>query len=173
MYAPVARLEAIRIFLAFASYKKFKVYQMDVKSAFLNAELQEHVYVSQPPGFEDPLHRDKVYKLDKALYGLHQAPRAWYENLSQHLLKNGFRRGVIDCTLFIKVVDGHTILVQVYVDDIIFGSTNDRLCKEFEKVMQDQFDMSLIGEMKFFLGLQVDQTSKGIFLHQRNMFMTF
>jgi hypothetical protein len=82
VYAPVARLEAIRIFLAYASFRKFKVYQMDVKSAFLNAELGEQVFVSQPPGFEDPLHRDYVYKLDKAFYGLHQAPRAWYENLS-------------------------------------------------------------------------------------------
>ncbi|KAI3801965.1 hypothetical protein L1987_30085 [Smallanthus sonchifolius] len=167
VFAPVARLEAIRIFLAYASYKRFKVYQMDVKSAFLHGEISEVVYVSQPPGFEDPMHRDRVYKLDKALYGLHQAPRAWYETLSTHLLKNGFRRGVIDCTLFIREKGGELLMVQVYVDDIIFGSTNDVLCKEFERVMQDKFEMSSMGEMKFFLGLQVDQSETGIF-HQTN-----
>ncbi|KAI3732428.1 hypothetical protein L1987_63633 [Smallanthus sonchifolius] len=168
VFAPVARLEAIRIFLAYASYKRFKVYQMDVKSAFLHGEISEVVYVSQPPGFEDPMHRDRVYKLDKALYGLHQAPRAWYETLSTHLLNNGFRRGVIDCTLFIREKGGELLMVQVYVDDIIFGSTNDVLCKEFERVMQDKFEMSSMGEMKFFLGLQVDQSETGIFLHQTN-----
>ncbi|KAD2805416.1 hypothetical protein E3N88_38793 [Mikania micrantha] len=166
VFAPVARLEAIRIFLAYASFKKFKVYQMDVKSAFLHGVISETVYVNQPPGFEDPLHRDKVYKLDKALYGLHQAPRAWYETLSTHLLNNGFRRGVIDCTLFIREKDSDLLLVQVYVDDIIFGSTNDNLCKEFETVMKEKFEMSSMGEMKFFLGLQVDQSEAGIFIHQ-------
>ncbi|KAD3336764.1 hypothetical protein E3N88_32283 [Mikania micrantha] len=157
---------SIRIFLAYASFKKLKVYQMDVKSAFLHGVISETVYVSQPPGFEDPLHRDQVYKLDKALYGLYQAPRAWYETLSTHLLNNGFRRGVIDCTLFIRDKDGDLLFVQVYVDDIIFGSTNDGLCKEFEKVMKEKFEMSSIGEMKFFLGLQVDQSEEFIFIHQ-------
>ncbi|KAD2392849.1 hypothetical protein E3N88_39826 [Mikania micrantha] len=166
VFAPVSRLEAIRIFLAYASFKKFKVYQMDVKSAFLHGVISETVYVSQPPGFEDPLHRDQVYKLDKALYGLHQAPRAWYETLSTHLLNNGFRRGVIDCTFFSREKDGDLLLVQVYVDDIIFGSTNDSLCKDFEKVMKEKFEMSSMGEMKFFLGLQVDQSEAGIFIHQ-------
>ena len=102
IYAPVARLEAIRMFLAFASYKKFKVYQMDVKSAFLYGVVKEEVYVGQPPGFEDPIHRDKVYVLNKALYGLHQAPRQWYEKLSTYLLSKGFKRGLVDCTLFTK-----------------------------------------------------------------------
>ena len=102
MYAHVIRLEAIRLFLAYASYKKFKVYQMDVKSAFLYGSVEEEVYVSQPPGFEDPFHRDKVYRLNKALYGLHQAPRQWYAMLSKYLLKNGFNRGLIDCTPFVK-----------------------------------------------------------------------
>ncbi|KAD5318304.1 hypothetical protein E3N88_18250 [Mikania micrantha] len=166
VFAPVARLEAIRIFLAYASFKNFKVYQMDVKSAFLHGVISETVYVSQPPGFEDPIHRDQVYKLDMALYGLHQAPCTWYETLSTHLLNNGFRRGVIDCTLFIREKDGDLLLVQVYVDDIIFGSSNDSLCKEFEKVMKKKFEMSSMGEMKFFLGLQVDQSEAGIFIHQ-------
>ena len=102
VFAPVARIEAIRLFLAYASFMGFMVYQMDVKSAFLYGEIQEEVYVSQPPGFKDPKNPDKVYKVVKALYGLHQAPRAWYETLANYLLSNGFRRGNIDSTLFIQ-----------------------------------------------------------------------
>lgn len=130
VYARVARLEAIHLFLYFASYKRLRVYQLDVKSTFLHGKLKETVYVAQPPGFEDPIHRDKVYELDKALYGLHQAPRAWYETLSTHLVEHGFRRGVIDCTLFIKEKGDDILVVQVYVDDIIFGSTDESMCKE-------------------------------------------
>ena len=166
VYAPVARLEAIRIFLSYASNQNFKVYQLDVKSAFLYGKIQEKVYVSQPPGFEDPVHPEKAYLLDKALYGLHQAPRAWYETLSTHLLNNGFRRGVIDCTLFIKESGDDILMVQVYVDDIIFGSNNEKLVKEFEEVMKTKFEMSQMGELTYFLGLQVDQMSTGTFLHQ-------
>ncbi|GJQ92411.1 putative ribonuclease H-like domain-containing protein [Tanacetum coccineum] len=102
VFAPVARIEAIRLFLAYASFKDFMVYQMDVKSAFLYGKIEEEVYVCQPPGFEDPDFPDRVYKVEKALYGLHQAPRAWYETLSTYLLDNGFQRGKIDKTLFIK-----------------------------------------------------------------------
>ena len=166
VYAPVARLESIRIFLAYASFKKFKVHQLDVKSAFLYGKVHEEVYVSQPPGFVDPDHPEYVYKLDKALYGLHQAPRAWYETLLQHLLKNDFKRGHIDCTLFIKKSGDDLLLVQVYVDDMIFGSTNEELCKDFEKVMKSKFEMSTIGDLNFFLGLQVKQSDQGIFIHQ-------
>ncbi|GJY30618.1 putative ribonuclease H-like domain-containing protein, partial [Tanacetum coccineum] len=105
---------------------------MDVKSAFLYGQIEEEVYVCQPPGFEDPNHPDKVYKVVKALYGLHQAPRAWYDTLATYLLSNGFQRGQIDQTLFIKSQKGHILLVQIYVDDIIFGSTKKELCDEFE-----------------------------------------
>ena len=126
-YAPVARIEAIRLLIAFAAYKGFILYQMDVKTAFLNGYLQEEVYVQQPPGFEDPTKTDHVYILDKALYGLKQAPRAWYDRLAQFLLANGYTRGAIDKTLFLKVSKGETLIVQVYVDDIIFGSTNPAL----------------------------------------------
>ncbi|GKC45907.1 putative ribonuclease H-like domain-containing protein [Tanacetum coccineum] len=128
VFAPIASIEAIRLFLAYASYMGFIVYQMHVKSAFL----YEEVYVFQPPGFEDLHFPDKVYKVEKALYGLHQAPRAWYETLSTYLLENGFRRGTIDKTLFIKKDRGDILLVQVYVDDIIFRSTKKPLCDEFE-----------------------------------------
>ncbi|GJR88535.1 putative ribonuclease H-like domain-containing protein [Tanacetum coccineum] len=166
VFAPVARIEAIRIFLAYASYMGFMVYQMDVKSAFLYGQIEEEVYVCQPPGFEDPDHPNKVYKVVKALYGLHQAPRAWYDTLANYLLCNGFERGKIDQTLFIKRHKGHILLVQIYVDDIIFGSTKKELCDEFEKLMKDKFQMSSMGELTFFLGLQVQQKKKGIFISQ-------
>ncbi|GJZ32809.1 retrovirus-related pol polyprotein from transposon TNT 1-94 [Tanacetum coccineum] len=123
-FAPVARMEAIGIFLAFATYMNFKVYQIDVKSAFLNGKLKEEVYVKQPPGFESSEFPDYVCKLDKALYGLKQAPTAWYETLSTFLIQNMFTRGRIDNTLFIYKSKGDVLLVQVYVDDIIFGSTS-------------------------------------------------
>ncbi|GJZ31689.1 putative ribonuclease H-like domain-containing protein [Tanacetum coccineum] len=121
---------------------------MDVKGAFLYGTIEEEVYVTQPPGFKDPDHPDKVYKVVKALYGLHQAPRAWYETLANYLLANGFKRG------------------KVYVDDIIFGSTNKELCTTFEKLMKDKFQLSSMGELTFFLGLQVTQKKDGIFISQ-------
>ncbi|GKE34976.1 putative ribonuclease H-like domain-containing protein, partial [Tanacetum coccineum] len=132
VFAPVARIEAIRLFLAFASFMGFSVYQMDVKSEFLYGTIGEEVYVHQPLVFVDPAHPNKVYKVIKALYGIHQALRAWYETLYSFLLKNGFRRGTIDKTLFIKKNKSDIILVQVYVDDIIFGSTMHSMFTEFE-----------------------------------------
>ncbi|GJX24825.1 putative ribonuclease H-like domain-containing protein [Tanacetum coccineum] len=140
VFAPVARIEAIRLFLAYASFKDFMVYQMDVKSAFLYGKIEEEVYVCQPPGFEDPNFPDRVYKVEKALYGLHQAPRAWDK--------------------------GDILLVQVYVDDIIFGSTKKSLCTEFEKMIQKKFQMSSMDELTFFLGLQVKQKENRIFISQ-------
>ncbi|GJT21710.1 putative ribonuclease H-like domain-containing protein [Tanacetum coccineum] len=166
VFAPVARIEAIRLFLAYASFKDFVVYQMDVKSAFLYGKIEEEVYVCQPSGFEDPDFPNRVYKVEKALYGLHQAPRAWYETLSTYLLDNGFQRGKIDKTLFIRRDKGDILLVQVYVDDIIFGSTKKSLCTKFEKMMHKKFQMSSMGELTFFLGLQVKQKNDGIFISQ-------
>jgi hypothetical protein len=132
-YVPVARLESIRILIAYATNHDFKLYQMDVKSAFLNGPLQERVYVEEPPGFEDPRKPNHVYLLHKALYGLKQAPRAWYECLN---------------------------------DDIIFGSTNEKFCEEFSKVMTNRFEMSMMGELKYFLGFHVKQLKEGTFLCQ-------
>nr|GEX39974.1 putative ribonuclease H-like domain-containing protein [Tanacetum cinerariifolium] len=166
VFAPVARIEAIWLLLAYASFMGFMVYQVDVKSAFLYGTIKEEVYVCQPPGFEDPDYPDKVYKVVKALYGLYQAPRAWYETLANYLLKNGFQKGKIDQTLFIKKQKGDILLVHVYVDDITFGSTNKKLCKAFEKLMKDKFQMSSMGELTFFLGLQVKQKDDGIFISQ-------
>ncbi|KAD5318235.1 hypothetical protein E3N88_18181 [Mikania micrantha] len=165
-FAPVARLEAIRLFLAYAALHKLKVFQMDVKSAFLYGKIKEEVYVCQPPGFEDNKHPDWVYKLDKALYGLKQAPRAWYDTLSTFILQNNFTRGSIDKTLFIKKVGQHKLLVQIYVDDIIFASSDPKLCADFTELMTKNFEMSAMGELQFFLGLQIKQSPDGIFIHQ-------
>ncbi|KAK1631695.1 hypothetical protein QYE76_006010 [Lolium multiflorum] len=165
-YAPVARLESIRILLAYASHHNFKLQQMDVKSAFLNGPLHEEVYVKQPPGFEDLNFPNHVYKLDKALYGLKQAPRAWYEHLKELLVDRGFDVGLIDPTLFTKRVNGELFVCQLYVDDIIFGSTNKAFNDEFSKLMTDRFEMSMMGEMKFFLGFEIKQLRGGTFINQ-------
>nr|GEW38674.1 retrovirus-related Pol polyprotein from transposon TNT 1-94 [Tanacetum cinerariifolium] len=139
---------------------------MDVKSAFLNGPLKEEVYVSQPNGFIDPEFSDHVYRLKKALYGLKQAPRAWYDKLSSFLNEHGFTKGIVDLNLFTRRHGGDILLVQVYVDDIIFGSTNPEFLKRFANVMKINFEMSMMGALKFFLGLQVHQYPCGIFISQ-------
>nr|GEX46573.1 retrovirus-related Pol polyprotein from transposon TNT 1-94 [Tanacetum cinerariifolium] len=159
-------IKAIRLFLAYASFKDFVVYQIDVKSAFLYGMIEEEVYVYQLSGFEDLEFPDRVYKIEKVLYGLHQAPRAWYETLSTYLLDNIFHKGQIDKTLFIKMVKGDILLVQVYVDVIIFGSTKKEMCTEFEKMIHKKFQMSSMRELTYFLGLQVTQKDDGIFINQ-------
>jgi hypothetical protein len=162
----VSRLESIRILLSIACHLGFKLYQMDVKSAFLNGILQEEVYVEQPKGFQDPHHPHHVFKLKKALYDLKQAPRAWYERLTTYLLAKGFTRGEADRTLFIRNQGTHKLIAQIYVDDIIFGATLDSLAHEFYEEMKQEFEMSMIGELNYFLGLQVKQTAEGIFISQ-------
>nr|GFA18330.1 retrovirus-related Pol polyprotein from transposon TNT 1-94 [Tanacetum cinerariifolium] len=165
-FAPVDRLEAVLLFIAYAAHKSFTVYQMDVKTTFLYGPLKEEVYVKQPDGFVDPYHPDKVYHLKKALYGLKQAPRAWYDELSTFLVSKGFSKGSIDPTLFITKHGEDILLVQIYVDDIIFGFTNPKLSKQFEKLMHNKFEMSMMGELKFFLGIQINQSPHGIFINQ-------
>ena len=139
---------------------------MDVKSAFLNGKIEEEVYVAQPPGFEDPKHPDMVYKLNKALYGLKQAPRAWYDTLKDFLKSKGFKPGSLDPTLFTKTYDGELFVCQIYVDDIIFGCTDQRYSDEFAYMMSEEYQMSMMGELKFFLGLQIRQQRNGIFISQ-------
>ncbi|GJW47236.1 retrovirus-related pol polyprotein from transposon TNT 1-94 [Tanacetum coccineum] len=165
-FAPVARLEAVVIFVTYAANKYFPIYQMDMKMTFLNSPLKEEVYVAQPDGFVDPDHPEKVYRLRKALYGLKQAPRAWYDELSKFLMSKGFTKGTIDPTLFMIRYGEDILLVQIYIDDIIFGSTNPKFSKRFEILMYSRFEMSLMGEMKFFLGLQIHQSPRGIFINQ-------
>nr|GEV78713.1 hypothetical protein [Tanacetum cinerariifolium] len=165
-FAPVACLEVVRIFVAYVAHKSFPIYQMDVKTEFLNGPLKEEVYVAQLDGFVDPDHPKKVYRLRKALYRLKQAPKAWYDELSKFLTSKGFIKGTIDMTLFTIRYREDILLMQIYVDDIIFGSTNTKYTKRFEKLMHSRFEMSLIGEMKFFLGLQIHQSPCGIFINQ-------
>ncbi|KAJ9542485.1 hypothetical protein OSB04_028991 [Centaurea solstitialis] len=155
-FAPVARLEAIRMFLAYAAYKDFTVFQMDVKTAFLYGHLKEEVYVAQPEGFIHKEHPDYVYVLDKALYGLKQAPRAWYEELSKHLLSKGFKKGSVDSTLFLMKEGEHIVVIQIYVDDITFGSTSRELCKKFENVMTEEFKMSMMERLISFWAFKFD-----------------
>nr|GEU80115.1 hypothetical protein [Tanacetum cinerariifolium] len=164
----VARMEAIMIFLAYASHKSFTMFQMDVKTAFLHGTLKEDVYVCQPGGFIDADHSSHVYKLKKVLYGLKQAPRAWYDELLMFFLHNHFFKGTTDPTLFIRRFDGDILVVQVYVDDIIFGFTYPRYTQLFSDLMKSRFKMSMMGEMTFFLGLQVNQSPCGIFINQSN-----
>jgi hypothetical protein len=156
-YAPVARLESIRILLAYATYHGFKLYQMDVKSVFLNGPIKEEVYVEQPPSFEDSEYTNHVYKLSKALYGLKQAPRSWYECLKDFFITNGFKIGKVDPTLFTKTIAKDLFICQIYVVDIIFGSTNKSSCEEFSRIMIQKFEMSMMWELKYFLGFQIKQ----------------
>jgi hypothetical protein len=148
----VARLESIHMLHACATHHGFKHYQMDIKSAFLNGPIKEEVYVEQPPSFESEEYPNYVYKHYKALYGLKQATRAWYECLRDLLIKNGFRIGKANSTLFTRKMDKDLSVCQIYVDDIIFGSTNKSFCDEFSKIMIDRFEISMMGVLTFFLG---------------------
>ncbi|GJX11270.1 retrovirus-related pol polyprotein from transposon TNT 1-94 [Tanacetum coccineum] len=165
-FALVARLEAIGIFLAFGAHMNMVVYQMDVKTAFLNGNLREEVYVNQLDGFVDPYNPNHVYKLKKALYGLKQAPRVWYDMLSSFLISLDFSKGSVDPTMFIRKEGKELLLVQVYVDDIIFAASTSELCDLFAKFMCSKFKMSMMGKILFFLGLQIFQNPRGIFINQ-------
>eukprot|EP00253_Pinus_taeda_P008857 PITA_08857 len=165
-FAPVARIQAIRMFLSLSSFQKFKVFQMDVKSTFLNGDLEEEAYIDQPDGLilgNDP---KLVCRLKKALYGLKQAPRAWYYRLERYFHQQGFSKGSADSNLYIKIENDKLLILVVYVDDIIFGSNEEGMSQSFALVMQKEFEMSLIGELTYFLGLQIQQNEGGIFLSQ-------
>jgi hypothetical protein len=165
-FALVARLEAIRMFLSFSSFQQIKVHQMDVKSAFLNGDLEEEVYIEQPEGFILGNDEKLVCRLKKALYGLKQAPRAWYSRIDKYLHQQGFSKGSADRNLYTKTENDKLLIVVVYVDDIIFGSNEESMSQKFASDMQQEFEMPLLGELTFFLGLQVQQATYGIFLSQ-------
>ncbi|GJX21769.1 retrovirus-related pol polyprotein from transposon TNT 1-94 [Tanacetum coccineum] len=165
-YAPIARLESIRILLAYACALDFKLFQMDVKSAFFNGFINEKVYVAQPPGFIDFAKPNHVYRLKKVLYGLKQTPKAWYDRLKAFLIEHNYTMGMVDNTLFTKKKYSNLIIVQIYADDIIFGLTCQELCDDFAKIMHDEFEMSMMGELNFFLGLQLKQLEDDIFFNQ-------
>jgi hypothetical protein len=164
-FTPVARLEAIRILLAIFVAKGFKLHQMDVKSAFLNGVLEEELYVRQPPGLESEKYPHRVYKLRKALYGLKQSPRAWYGRLRGVLFEREFEMGKVDQTLFLLRKGKDILIVQVYVDDIVFGGSSNSLVARFAEDMSREFEMSMMGELQFFLGLQIKQSKEGTFVH--------
>nr|GEU59640.1 retrovirus-related Pol polyprotein from transposon TNT 1-94 [Tanacetum cinerariifolium] len=165
-FAPVSRIEAIRIFIDNAANKNMTIYRMDAKTAFLNGELREVVYVSQSKGFVDQDNPNHVYRLEKALYGLKQAPRAWYDMLSNFLLSQEFSKCVVDPTLFTRKASHDILLVRIYVDDIIFASTNPAMYDEFAEIMTFKFKMLVMGKMSFFLGLQISQSPRCIFINQ-------
>jgi hypothetical protein len=166
-YASVARLEIIRILLAYATHHGFKLYQMDVKSAFLNGSIKEEVYVQQPPDFEDSEYPNHVYKLSKALYGLKQAPRDWYECLRDFLITNGFKVGKADPTLFSKTIAKDLFVCQIFMLMILYlGLLTKSTCEEFSRIMIQKFKMSMMGELKYFLGFQVKQLQEGTFISQ-------
>ncbi|GJX72305.1 retrovirus-related pol polyprotein from transposon TNT 1-94 [Tanacetum coccineum] len=165
-FTPVSRIESIRISVSNVAHKNMMIYQMDVKTAFLNGELKEEVYVSQPEGFVNQDNPSHVYKLKMALYGLKQAPRAWYDMLSSFLISQHLSKGAVDPTLFTRQAGNDLLLVQIYVDNIISASTNTAMCNEFANQMTTKFKMSMMGHMSFFLGLQISQSPRGIFINQ-------
>jgi hypothetical protein len=165
-FALIEILEAIIMFLAYACHKRLKAYQMDVKSAFLNGDLSEEVYMEQPEGFKLFDNPNLVCKLKKSLYGLKEAPRDWYHKLDTYLKDKGFKRGTTNNNLYIKIEDNNLLIVLVYVDDIIFGCNKDSLVEWFAFSMESKFEMSMIGELSFFLRLQITQRPKGMLISQ-------
>ena len=159
-FALVARLDTIRLVLALAAQKSWKVFQLDVKSAFLNGYLQEEIYVEQPEGFAVTGHEDKVYILKKALYGLKQAPRAWYSRIDEYLLSLGFTKSLSESTLYMQCLNSKILIVSLYVDDLLVTGSNVAFIEEFKKNMMKVFEMTYYREMAFFLGMEVKQDEK-------------
>ncbi|KAL4283880.1 hypothetical protein GQ457_16G026560 [Hibiscus cannabinus] len=165
VFAPVARIDTIRLLTAVAAQNKWEIYQMDVKSAFLNGYLEEEVYIEQPLGYIKQGHEDKVYRLKKALYGLKQAPRAWNARIDEYFQENGFIKSPYEHTLYSKKnEDGDIMIVCLYVDDMIFIGNNPGMLHDFKTAMTKEFEMTDIGEMSYFLGVEVKQTKEGIFV---------
>ncbi|CAL2265083.1 unnamed protein product [Prunus armeniaca] len=168
VYAPVARLDTIHLIIALAAQQGWSIFQLDVKSAFQHGELSEEVFVQQPQGYEKKGEEHKVYKLNKALYGLKQAPRAWYSKIEAYFAKEGFEKCYCEHTLLTKSNEGGKLLiVSLYVDDLIFTGNDMSMCEEFKKSMMLEFDMSDLGKMRYFLGVEVLQNSDGIYVSQR------
>ena len=156
----------MRVVIAIAAQHKWKVFQMDVKSAFLNGVLKEEVYVEQPPGYEVKGEEHKVFRLKRSLYGLKQAPRAWYSRIDSYLMRNGFSKSDGEPTLYIKASNGKVLIVVLYVDDLIFTGNDKALIVEFKEAMKSEFEMTNLGLLKFLLGIEVKQMQAGIFISQ-------
>jgi len=168
-FAPVSRLDTIRLVLAVAAQKGWKVFQLDVKSAFLNGVLQEEIYVEQPEGFVVQGKEDKVYLLKKALYGLKQAPRAWYSRINDHLLNIGFEKSLSVSTLYVKHKGNNVLIVSLYVDDMLVTGDDTRLVEEFKQEMMQAFEMTDLGLMTYFLGIEIKQNENEVFIAKKNM----
>ncbi|CAJ2666383.1 unnamed protein product [Trifolium pratense] len=166
-FAPVSRLDTIRLVLAIAAQKGWKVFQLDVKSAFLNGDLQEEIYVEQPEGFAVQGGEDKVYLLKKALYGLKQAPRAWYSKINDHLLSIGFEKSLSESTLYVKHKGKNSLIISLYVDDLLVTGDDTRLVEEFKQEMMQAFEMTDLGLMTFFLGIEIKQNENDVFIYQK------
>ncbi|KAI3708032.1 hypothetical protein L2E82_37034 [Cichorium intybus] len=166
VFAPVIRLETIRLVLALAAQKEWKVHQMDVKSAFLNGTLKENVYIDQPIGYIEKGNENKVCHLKKALYGLKQAPRAWYSRIESYFIENGFRKCPQEHTLFIQEKNGMILIVCIYVDDLVFTGNSHEMIEEFKASMKDEFDMTDMGLLHYFLGIEVKQKEDKISICQ-------
>ena len=166
-FAPVAHLDTIRALIALASQKGWSIHQLDVKSAFLNGVLEEEIYVEQPQGFVSEGKERKVLRLRKALYGLKQAPRAWYSKIDQYFMDRGFRRSKSEPTLYIKSQGQYTLLLSLYVDDLIYMGNNTKMMMEFKEDMMKTFEMTDLGLMSYFLGIEVSQRNEGIFISQK------
>lgn len=166
-FAPVARLDTIRLLLALSAQKGWKVFQLDVKSAFLNGVLQEEIYVEQPEGFVVQGEEDKVYLLKKALYGLKQAPKAWYSRIDEHLLSLGFTKSLSEATLYVKQKGSYVLIVSLYVDDLLVTGDNVQMIEEFKQEMMQVFEMTDLGLMTYFLGLEVQQSQNEVFICQK------
>jgi len=166
-FAPVARLDIIRLLLAIAAQKGWKVFQLDVKSTFLNGVLQEEIYMEWQAGFVMQGEEDKVYLLQKALYGLKQAPRAWYNIIDDHLLNLGFVKSLSEATLYIKLKDNDVLIMSFYVDDLLITGSNELLIEEFKQDMMHVFEMTDLGLMTYFLGMEVKQSKNEVFICQK------
>jgi len=170
-FAPVSRLDTIKLLLALAAQNGWHIFQLDVKSAFLNGVLNEEIYVEQPDGFEKEITSNKVYLLKKTLYGLKQAPRAWYNKLDGYLLSLGFEKSMNEVTLYVKNVNKHTLIISVYVDYLLIAGDNEQLVEEFKTNMKDKFEMNELGLLSYFLGMEVTQSEQGYFLCQKRFTM--
>ncbi|GJR46734.1 retrovirus-related pol polyprotein from transposon TNT 1-94 [Tanacetum coccineum] len=168
VFAPVARLETVRLVMSLAAQNDWVLFQLDVKSAFLHGELNEEVFIDQPPGYIKKGAEQKVYRLKKALYGLKQAPRAWYSRIESYFTKEGFKRCPYEHTLFVKAGERVKILIVcIYVDDLIFTGNDKQMYVQFKTSMMNEFDMTDLGKVRYFLGIEVRQNEAGVFICQK------
>jgi hypothetical protein len=166
-FAPVAKMATVRAVIAMVASRGWLLHQMDVKNAFLHGELQKEVYLDQPPRYEDMSHPNYVCRLRKALYGLKQAPRAWHDKIVEYFVTIGFRMSDADHSLYVHKSDEGIMVITIYVDDLIVGGDNEKKVEHVKRLLKQKFDMKDLGELKFFLGIEVIRTPEGIWLLQR------